>query len=203
MIAFIRGELISADSDVIIVEAGGIGYNINVPLSVLDQLPPVGQEVRIHTHFQVREDAMQLFGFLTRDELQLFRLLIGVNGIGPKAGLAILSTLGPDDLRFAVLSGDAKAISRAPGVGGKTAQKVILELKDKLDLQDAFEQRSAHVAASAVRKEGDSLGEASQALVALGYSASEAMKAVRSVEGAADMDTETLLKQALKKIMIF
>lgn len=203
MISYIRGELIAADSDVIIVEAGGIGYNINVPLSILDELPPVGQEVRIHTHFQVREDAMQLFGFSTRDELQLFRLLIGVNGIGPKAGLAILSTLGPDDLRFAVLSGDAKAISRAPGVGGKTAQKVILELKDKLDLEEAFEQKSVNVAARTSKKANDALGEASQALVALGYSASDAMKAVRSVDGAADMDTEMLLKQALKKIMLF
>lgn len=203
MISYIRGELISADSDVIIVEAGGIGYNINVPLSILDELPSVGEEVRIHTHFQVREDAMQLFGFLTRDELQLFRLLIGVNGIGPKAGLSILSTLGPDDLRFAVLSGDSKAIARAQGVGSKTAQKVILELKDKLNLEDAFEQKLSNQAVRTSRKDGDALSEASQALVALGYSATDAMKAVRSVEGAAEMDTEALLKQALKKIMIF
>lgn len=204
MIAYVRGELISADSEVIIVEAGGIGYNINVPISVLDELPSVGEEVRIHTHFQVREDAMQLYGFLTREDLQIFRMLIGVNGIGPRAALAILSVMTTDDLRFAVLSGDAKAISKAPGVGLKTAQKVILELKDKMDLQEAFEEKSAHIAMKKGQKTAsDSVSEATQALVALGYSASESMKAVRGIEGAADMDTESLLKLALKRVMLF
>ena len=200
MISYIRGELAVVENDGIVVEAGGVGYHIFVPLSVLEELPPTGAEVRIHTHFQVREDAMQLYGFLTRDDLQVFRLLLGVSGIGPKGALGILSAMTPDDLRFAVLSGDAKAIARAPGIGNKTAQKVILELKDKVDLEDAFEKKTEHVACGRKMAASDAAGDAVQALVALGYSSSEAMKAVRSIEDAAEMDTESLLKAALKKM---
>ena len=203
MIAYIKGELVYTAPDRVVVETGGIGYNILVPQSVLQEMPAVGQTVKLYTHFAVREDAMQLFGFLTRDDLEVYRLLLGVNGVGPKAALAILSTMNADDLRFAVLSGDDKAIAKAPGLGKKTAQKVILELKDKFSLEDAFEKKSSHTAAAAAGNGNGAIGEAVEALTALGYSASEAMKTVRAVEGASEMDVETLIKEALKSMSLF
>ena len=160
-----------------------------------------GKEVKINTHLHVKEDLMQLYGFLTRDELRVFRLLIGVSGIGPKGGLGILSALGPDDLRFAVASNDVKAIQAAPGIGKKTAEKLILELKDKFDLQEAFEQKLAgNQAAAAVRQAGepDAFQDAVQALTALGYSGTEALQAVKKVEITEGMDSEAVLKAALK-----
>lgn len=143
---------------------------------------------------------MQLFGFLSEDDLEIYKLLISVNGIGPKAGLGILSVLSADDLRFAVLSDDVKAITKAPGIGAKTAQKLILELKDKLSLEEAFEKKLQKTEA-AHGEEEESRSQAVQALVALGYSNTEAFRAVKRVEITADMDTEAILKQALKKLL--
>ena len=117
MISYIRGELAAVEEDRIVVEAGGIGYGIFMPGSAIGRLPAIGSQVKIHTYFSVKEDSMQLFGFLTRDDLEVFRLVIGVSGIGPKGGLNILSQLTSDELRFAVFSGDVKAISAAPGIG--------------------------------------------------------------------------------------
>ena len=173
-----------------------------MPVESISQLPPVGNEVRIYTYLNVKEDAMQLFGFLTRDDLQVFKLLIGVNGIGPKGGQAVLSVLSPDDLRFAVLSGDVKAICAAPGIGKKTAEKVILELKDKLSLEDALEHTMTGDAGDI--SYGDSSGvqsEAVQALTALGYSSTEALRAVKKIEITEAMDVEAVLKQALKQML--
>lgn len=127
--------------DSIVVEAAGVGYLIYIPTQYFDMLPDEGEDVKIYTYLCVREDAMILYGFLSKDDLEIFKLLITVSGIGPKGGLAILSTLPADDLRFAILSGDSKAISKAPGIGAKTAQRVILDLKDKLSLEDAFEKK--------------------------------------------------------------
>ena len=144
---------------------------------------------------------MQLYGFLTRDELRVFRLLIGVSGIGPKGGLGILSALGPDDLRFAVASNDVKAIQAAPGIGKKTAEKLILELKDKLKLEDALENAANAVQNTADTSAGmanEMTGEAVQALVALGYGNTEALKAVRQVEITEEMSVEDVLRQSLK-----
>ena len=147
---------------------------------------------------------MILYGFLTKDDLELFKLLITVSGIGPKGGLAILSTLEADDLRFAVLSGDAKAIAKAPGIGAKTAQRVILELKDKMSLEDAFEKKSEHVA---LQQNASGLNQvkndAVQALTALGYSSTESMKAVSAVDITEEMDVEAVLKAALKHMSLF
>ena len=147
---------------------------------------------------------MILYGFLTKDDLELFKLLITVSGIGPKGGLAILSTLDADDLRFAVLSGDAKAIAKAPGIGAKTAQRVILELKDKMSLEDAFEKKSEHVA---LQQNASGLNQvkndAVQALTALGYSSTESMKAVSAVDITEEMDVEAVLKAALKHMSLF
>ena len=124
MIAYLKGEVVEIEEEKLILECGNIGYNIFMPASALDGTLRPGQEVKIHTHLHVREDAMQLYGFLTRDDLKMFRMLLGVSGIGPKAALGILSGLSADELRFAVLSDDVKTISRAPGVGKKTAQKM-------------------------------------------------------------------------------
>ena len=146
---------------------------------------------------------MQLFGFLSRDDLRMFRLLLGVNGIGPKAALGVLAGLTADELSFAVLSDDVKTISRAPGIGKKTAQKLILELKDKLKLEDAFEKKLLHQQEEAVSS-GESVldgsKEAVEALVALGYSSTDALRAVRKVTDVAPDDVEAILKAALKNL---
>ena len=203
MIAYLKGEVVEIEEDKLILECGTIGYNISMPASALDGTLRPGQEVKIHTHLHVREDAMQLYGFLTRDDLKMFRMLLGVSGIGPKAALGILSGLSADELRFAVLSDDVKTISRAPGVGKKTAQKMILELRDKLDLQEAFDIKTMHVQDASQAETGDladARKEAVQALTALGYSGSEALRAVKQVDMSPDMNVEEILKQALKKM---
>lgn len=166
----------------------------------MGMLPSIGEEVKLHTYLNVREDAMQLFGFLTRDELEIFRMLIGVSGIGPKGGLSILSKLTADDLRFAVLSGDAKAISAAPGIGKKTAEKVIIELKDKLDLEEMLEPKAVAAPESVNGISGEVQSEAVQALVALGYGSTESLRAVKKVDMSQAETVEDVLKQALKNL---
>ncbi len=202
MISYIKGELTEVFEDTVVVETNGIGYNIRVPGSVLDRLPSVGSSVRIYTYLYVKEDAMNLFGFLNRDDLSVFKLLLNVSGIGPKGALAILSTIGPDDLRFAVLSEDVKTISSAPGIGAKTAKRLIIELKDKLKLAEVFETALANKEEAS--SENDVLlarNEAVEALVALGYASAQAMKAVQQVENAEEKDSEQILKEALKKLI--
>lgn len=202
MISYIKGELTEVFEDTVVVETNGIGYNIRVPASVLDRLPSVGSAVRIYTYLYVKEDAMNLFGFLSRDDLSVFKLLLNVSGIGPKGALAILSTIGPDDLRFAVLSEDVKTISSAPGIGAKTAKRLIIELKDKLKLAEVFETALANKEKAS--SENDVLfakNEAVEALVALGYASAQAMKAVQQVENAEEKDSEQILKEALKKLI--
>lgn len=203
MYAYIKGELAEINTDHIVIEAGGIGYQVFISLQTFDYLPSVGENLKIYTYLYLREDAMILYGFLTKDDLELFKLLISVSGIGPKGGLAILSTLEADDLRFAILSGDAKAISKAPGVGGKTAQRVILELKDKLSLEDAFEAKTEHVQKNVAAAGGSVKNDAVMALTALGYSSTESLKAVSTVEITEDMDVEEVLKAALKHLSLF
>lgn len=203
MYAYIKGELAEINTDHIVIEAGGIGYQVFISLQTFDYLPSVGENLKIYTYLYLREDAMILYGFLTKDDLELFKLLISVSGIGPKGGLSILSTLEADDLRFAILSGDAKAISKAPGVGGKTAQRVILELKDKLSLEDAFEAKTEHVQKNAAAVGGSVKNDAVMALTALGYSSTESLKAVSAVEITEDMDVEEVLKAALKHLSLF
>lgn len=200
MISYIRGELAGLERDKAIVDVQGVGYGIYMPEQSLSLLGPIGCEVKIHTYLNVREDAMQLFGFLTRDDLEVFRLVIGVSGIGPKGGLNILSCLSADELKFAVLSGDAKAICAAPGIGKKTAEKLIIELKDKLDLKEMLEPRSAAAAEiPSDGRNGDIQTEAVQALVALGYGNAESLKAVRQVTEYTSV--EDVLKEALKNVI--
>lgn len=204
MISYVRGELTAVEKDKVIVDVGGVGYGVFMPEASMGMLPQMGEEIKLHTYLNVREDAMQLFGFLTRDDLEVFRLLIGVSGIGPKGGLGILSALGPDDLRFAVASNDVKAIQAAPGIGKKTAEKLILELKDKLKLEDALENTVNAVQNTADTSAGmanEMTGEAVQALVALGYGNTEALKAVRQVEITEEMSVEDVLRQSLKYML--
>lgn len=205
MIAFIQGELCEVGQDTIIVACQGIGYEIQVPVSVAQSLSDPGSRVKIYTYTYVREDALGLFGFLTRDDLTVFKLLITVNGVGPKAALAILSSMTANELRLAILAEDAKAISKAPGIGPKTAKRMIIELKDKLDLESMIDNHgdSSTYAAGNTEAAASVRDEVIMALTALGYSNTEAVRAVRAVSGADEMDSETLLKQALKKIMVF
>lgn len=202
MISYVRGELAAVEKDKVIVDVGGVGYGVFMPEASMGMLPQMGEEIKLHTYLNVREDAMQLFGFLTRDDLEIFRLLIGVSGIGPKGGLSILSKLTADDLRFAVLSGDAKAISSAPGIGKKTAEKVIIELKDKLDLEEMLEPKDISSSAEPVGGSltGEIQTEAVQALVALGYGSTESLRAVKKVDPEQAKTVEGILKQALKNL---
>ena len=207
MISFVRGPLAAVEEDSVVIEAGGVGLEIRVPLAVLEQLPSLGEEVKMYTYFQVREDGMNLYGFLHVQDRQMFRQLLGVNGIGPKAALGILSAMRPDDLRMAIVSGDAKAISRAPGVGTKTAQRIILDLKDKgsMDqvtanwLKAGGEMEQKDSAASAYGLAG-AAREAVEALVALGYTSMEASRAVKKVSLQEGMTAEDVLKASLKHL---
>lgn len=200
MISFVKGILAQREPDGVVIEtASGIGFHIFVPGNLQDALPGVGQEIKLFTHMQVRDDGISLFGFGNREDLAMFRMLIGVSGVGPKAAMGLLSVIAADDLRFAVLAEDVKAIAKAPGVGAKTARKIILELKDKLNLEEAMEWKLAHQEDQPSRKEEDGASsEAVLALTALGYSNTEALRAVRQVEGADNMDVESILKAALK-----
>ena len=194
MISYIKGELTEIMEDAIVVENNGIGFNIRVPATVISEFSVTGEQVKVYTYLQIREDAHSLYGFLTRDDLEIFKMLINVNGIGPKGALAILSTISPDDLRFAVLSDDVKLISSAPGIGAKTAQKLIIELKDKIKLSDAFEQALAHQESiTGMSVDFSARNEAVEALVALGYGNAEALRAVKNIENIEEKDTETIL----------
>ena len=202
MISYIRGTLAEKNEDSAVVEAHGVGYQIFVPVPVLSELPPLGESVKIYTYFSVREDGMSLFGFLSRQDLAMFKQLIGVNGIGPKSALGILSALRPDVLRMAVASGDAKTISRAPGVGPKTAQRIILDLKDKIRPEDVLaggleESLAVPEEISGVGQAGK---EAVEALTALGYSTAEAAGAVKKVKITEEMTAEDVLKGALRHL---
>lgn len=203
MIAYIRGKLEEVRSAAVVVETGGMGYEINVPGSTADEMQgKLHTEVKIYTYLQVREDGVALFGFSTRDALEVFKLLITVSGIGPKGALGILSAMSTDDLRFAVLAGDTKAISKCPGIGAKTAGKLILELKDKFKLEDAFEEKWEKSAEPTGIKAADEAikKDAIEALTALGYSPSDAIKAVRAVTLTEGMTTEDVLKLSLKQM---
>lgn len=200
MIAYLKGTIAEVEKDSVILECRDIGYRIFMPASVLERLGKDEKMLTIHTYFHVREEAMQLYGFLTKNDLTAFRLLLGVNGIGPKAAMGILSHFSWEDLSFAVLSEDAAAIAKAPGIGKKTAQKVILELKDKFSLQEAFEQKLSQDVPDQAAGDPETAQEAAQALIALGYGRAEAWKAVRQVPEKERLNVEELLRAALKRI---
>lgn len=201
MIAFVKGQLEDISEENAVIDVGNMGVNVKISARTASLLPGMGKTVKLFTYTLVREDTFNLYGFLTRDDLDIFKKLITVNGIGPKGGLAILSVLSADELRFAVLSGDSAAIARAPGVGKKTAERVILDLKDKISLEDTLVHKEMQTSKDeAASVNGRARTEAVEALTALGYSSSEALRAVKSVPEGESMDVETLLKQALKNL---
>jgi len=200
MISYLKGELAEIREANIVIEVGNIGYEVALSSSAIMELPTIRSTIKLYTYLHVREDIIGLFGFLTKDDLEVFKLLITVNGIGPKGALGILSAISADELRFAVLAEDVKAISKAPGIGTKTASKLILELKDKFKLETAFEQRLIRAeikGGSGILSKRD---EAIQALTVLGYSSTEALKAVNQIELTEDMTSENILKLCLKKM---
>lgn len=206
MIHYIAGKLAAKGEKSIVVDHHGLGLEILMPGRVLDSMPEVGSEVKIYTFFHVKEDGMKLFGFPSVGDKELFQQLITVNGIGPKGGLAIMGMLGSDDIRMAILSDDAKTIAMAPGIGPKTAKKLILELKDKIDmesaLQEALDQGEKEASENAGMGAGHSVvvADAVGALTALGYSPTDAMRAVRAVPMTEDMTVEELLKLSLRNM---
>lgn len=205
MIAHLNGVCAEVQADKVVVDVNGIGFEVFVPASTVSQMPGIGEAVMLYTYMSVREDGMSLYGFLTRDELSVFRLLISVNKVGPKGALGILSALGVDDLRFAIVTGDTGAIARAPGIGRKTAERLVLELRDRLNADEflrGYEERGEDSAKDAFAS--GAADEAVLALTALGYAQTDAMRAVRSAKkqsGDAELDTEALLKAALKELI--
>ncbi|MCR5666966.1 MAG: Holliday junction branch migration protein RuvA [Eubacterium sp.] len=198
MYSYFIGTVAETETDHIVIETGNIGYEIYMPQREIAEIGVVGDKVKVYTYLYVREDTFMLYGFASRQSLRLFKLLITVNGIGPKAALAILTVLTASDLQFAILSEDAKSIAKAQGVGAKTAQRVVMELKDKVDLEEAFEEKSNEVSEANVNAK--SKAEAIDALEALGFSRSEALKAINSIGDITGEDVETIIKKALKEL---
>lgn len=200
MIALIKGIVVEkSEGEVVLQTAGGVGYRLMCSMNTLVALPGAGNECTLHTHLNVREDAMELFGFEKREERDMFRRLISVTGIGPKSALFVLGSMPLSDLRLAILTGDLNALSRAPGIGKKTAQRIALELKDKVS-KDALESGVSMediAFADAEAPAQDALGEAMQALKALGYSPQEAAAALRGVKGQGETVDE-LIRLALR-----
>ena len=200
MIAYVNGIVEHVTQDNAVLDVSGIGYNVKISSNTAARLPGVGERVKLYTYTCVREDSFQLYGFLSRNDLEIFRQCITVSGIGPKGALGILSAMDADSLRFAILSGDAKAITKAPGIGAKTAERLILELKGKITVEDTQIGQEissqGYAAADTPQKK-----EAMEALVALGYGQSEAMKAVNAIENIESLDSGAVLKAALKKMI--
>lgn len=202
MIAYLKGTVADIKEEDLILDVHDIGYHVRITSETADRLAGVEGLVKIYTYTYIREDAFQLFGFLRQDDLDIFQKLITVNGIGPKGAMAILSVMSADALRLAVLAGDSKAISKAPGIGAKTAQRLILDLKDKVSIRDTFvHQEAAAYDAQELSGLNGVKNDAIAALTALGYSASEALGAVKKVELTADMDSEQLLRAALRHML--
>lgn len=195
MISYIKGVIDTVEHDKVIIENNNMGYNVLMSQSATEVLGQ-GEEIKIYTYLHVKEDAMQLFGFLSKNELEMFKKLISVSGVGPKGGLAILSALPENNLQMAIISGDAKAISKAQGIGAKTAQRIIIELKDKIDLEEMLE-----VSSEAISSDNSIQSDAIDALIALGYSKTESFNAVKKISVDENMNVEDILKLALKNII--
>ncbi|MCM1162158.1 MAG: Holliday junction branch migration protein RuvA [Roseburia sp.] len=205
MIGYLCGEIAELAEDLVVLDVHDIGYNVRISSDFAARLPGVGERVKIFTYTYVKEDAFLLYGFPSKDELDLFKKMIGVGGIGPKGALGILSVLSAADLRLAIYSGDIKAISKAPGIGKKTAERLILDLRDKVSPAEALEGIGSvedGISAADMRSMGmpDSRvkADAIEALVALGYTRSDTIKAVQKIAVTESTTTEEILKEALK-----
>ena len=199
MYAYIYGEIIEKEPENLVIECNHIGYNIHIAPGMLAKFPPVGQMTRVYTYTSVREDAFWLYGFTSKDELSLFKLLITVSGIGPKAAMGILSVMDVDTIRLAVISQDAKMIAKAPGVGAKSASRIVLELKDKIKPEDVIGKPVDEDESSIV---GTIRQEATEALVSLGYTVSDAYKVLQKLDINEDTRVEDVIKMALRHISI-
>lgn len=202
MIAFVNGIVEDYSEEAVILDVNGIGYEIKISGDTAAALPSIGERMKLYTYTYVREDAFCLYGFLTKDDLEIFKKLITVSGIGPKGGLAVLSVMSADDLRFAIMSGDAKMIATAPGIGKKTAERVILDLRDKISMEDTMIHRrmTEQTEQDSFADDNQIRTEAVEALTALGYSTQEALQAVKKVVISEEMDVEAVLKAALKNM---
>ena len=196
----LRGTLIAADGRSAAVECGGVGYLCTVSAQTYSQLPEPGEEVLLYTHLSVREDAMELYGFATENELNCFQLLIGVSGVGPKAALSILSAATPEALAMSVITGDEKALTAAPGIGKKIAQRIILELKDKLAKGQIASAGESYGGTGVTVIPENKASEAAAALAVLGYSQGEINIALKGVDMEA-LGLEEIIRQALKRMV--
>ncbi len=200
MYAYIKGRLEAKGNDYIVIEADGVGYRINTSLSTIEAAGQTGNEFKAFTHLYVREDIMCLYGFATQEELGMFELLLTVSGVGPKAALALLSAVSPSKFGLAVITDDTKTLTRAQGVGAKLAQRIILELKDKIKKEQLAMASGTGFDKAEMPKEGSRISEAVSALMVLGYSPAEASKAVASVYSD-ELDLETIIRNSLKGLM--
>lgn len=197
MIYSVRGKIIHKGTDIAVIECGGVGYACRTTLATLAQIGRTGEEAMLYTYLHVREDSVELFGFATEQELNCFKMLISVSGVGPKAGLAILSDTNPERFALTVATGDYKAFTKTKGVGPKLAQRVVLELKDKISKEQLSAADSPEVDFEAVTN-GSNTSEAISALVVLGYSQTEAASAVAKLDPS--LSVEELIRQSLKKM---
>lgn len=194
----LSGFLLHSEIGFVVIDCGGVGFKCATTMNTLKKLPKLGEKATLFTHLNVREDALVLFGFADIGELNCFKMLISVSGVGPKAGLAILSELSPEQFALSVATGDAKALTRAQGVGAKLAQRIVLELKDKIK-SETISFGMDMMSFNNLPSEGGNTGEAISALVVLGYSRSEASLAVGRCDNTATV--EEIIKQALKQLM--
>lgn len=203
MIGFVKGIIEDLTEDNVVLEVNGFGINVRISTDTASKLPRVGESIKLYTYTSVREDAIWLYGFLSKKDLEIFKKCITVNGIGPKGALSILSVMDADSLRYAILSEDKKAIAKAPGIGARTAERLILELKDKVSYDDEMinmEIASSRSDSHAASGNSPAIQEALEALVALGYGQTESMKAIQNLPDADTMDSGTILKAALKRM---
>ncbi len=197
MYAFLNGVVADKGLNELVLDVNGVGYLLSVSMTTLQDTPPVGENMKVYTYLSVREDAMELFGFSTKEEKAMYLKLLAVSGIGPRLALAILGSMPLRDLSLAIVTGDVTALSRAPGVGKKTAQRIALELKEKVSEGDFADAPTAHTAFTPVQE--DAATEALAALQALGYTAAEAARAVSQVRGQSDKAND-LVRLALRNM---
>ncbi len=200
MFAYIKGTLEYKGNDYIVVEANGVGYKIFTAMSTLESAGGIGTSVKLHTHLYVREDIMNIYGFATQEEMGMFELLISVSGVGPKAAISVISSVPPSKFGLAVITDDAKTLTRAPGIGNKMAQRIILELKDKMKKEQLAAVNNTEEQGAAADRQRSGAAEAISALMVLGYTPLEASRAVSAVysEG---MELELIVKNALKGLI--
>lgn len=198
MIYSVKGEVVHTEANLAVIECGGVGYACRTTFTTLSKLKGIGSQAKLYTYLNVSQDDVSLFGFYDQQELKCFRMLLTVSGVGPKAALSVLSDIPPEKFALTVATGDYKAITKAKGIGAKTAQRIVLELKDKIAKEQLSDASSVDFATVSEAVSGGATGEAIAALVVLGYSQAEAATVISGLDSS--LSTEELIKQALKKI---